>query len=207
MFIVTRLINGFSSVFSIDNAKAILNWPIKNKNITVPVLIPTITAVVSKAFLNLSNQSTAIFTTISFCATAIDQKYPNVKLLAFEKVKIVSKWIYDLHQKVENQKKEGLLKKQKNENLDNVFLMRSFLAFSYPQILNHYKEDPSNFKDVCRSLGLSNTKIITLLNYYEISPHSLEESKEDYETRYTKFIELLPNEKKALFKEIEKKES
>ncbi|KKK95774.1 MAG: hypothetical protein KR126chlam4_01431 [Candidatus Anoxychlamydiales bacterium] len=34
MFGVTRLINGFSSVFSIDNAKAILNWPINNKNIT-----------------------------------------------------------------------------------------------------------------------------------------------------------------------------
>ena len=85
--------------------------------------------------------------------------------------------------------------------------MKSFLAFSHTLILKHYKEDPSNFKDVCRSLGLSNTNIQTLINYYEISPNSLEESKEDYDTRYSKFIELLPNDKKAIFKELEKKES
>ncbi|NGX32861.1 MAG: hypothetical protein K1060chlam4_00914 [Candidatus Anoxychlamydiales bacterium] len=207
MFIVTRLINGFSSVFSIDNAKAILSWPINNKNITMAVVIPAVTFAASKAFLNLSNQSTAIVTSLSFFATIADQKYPNVKLQAFEKVKIVSKWIYDLHQEVEKQNSEKLLEKKKKTNLDNALLMKSFLEFSHTQILNHYNEDPSNFKNVCRSLGLTDTKILTLLNYYETSLSSLKDSKEDYETRYTKFIKLLPNDKKAIFEDLEKKES
>ena len=107
MFGISKVINGFSNVFTIENATKTLYWPLKHKNISLPIVIPAITATASKALLNLSNQSTAIATFLSFLATIIDQKYPNVKLQAFEKVKIVSKWIYNLHQEVEKQNSEN----------------------------------------------------------------------------------------------------
>ncbi len=207
MLAFSSVINRFNSIFSIDNATKTLNWPLNHKNISLPIVIPAIATVISKALLNHSNPSTAIVASLSFFATIIDQKYPNAKLQAFEKIKLVSKWLSDQYQKVEKQNSEKLLEKKKKTNLDNALLMKSFLEFSHTLILKHYNEDPSIFKDVCKALGLTDTNIQTLLNYYEISSHSLEESKEEYDTRCTKFIKLLPNDKKAIFEDLEKKES
>lgn len=198
MLDVSNAIDRISNSLSIDNAKKVLSWSLQNKNISLPIVIPVITATVSKALLNLSNQSTTIASSISFIVTVVDQKYPNAKTRIFEKTKTISNWFFNLYK----EKKHSLIATQIKDFITSAKLMYSFLEFNKDQFLEEFNKKDSALNNTFTKLALTSDQKEIIKNSFTTYPKSKKDDVSDYNERVQKFISMFPNDERFLFNNI-----
>lgn len=190
----------FNNIFTFDNLNYLIDQTKKYRYIT----IPSITFTVSKFLLNKSLQTSSILAATTFVVSIIDQRKPELKNKTFEKIKNVLGALYDQYKKVQLEKKEKILTKEKKALIEKAGLMLSFLNLSHSQILKHFNDETSLFKPLCKIFGLSDIQILTLINYFESTPGP---KKEDFDKRVENFMNLLNDDKKMIFNELIEKES